>query len=276
MADARVAGAALVPGMPHLLADEAFGAESWKRLADANREVGERIRATDPDVIVVLSTQWFTVLGHQFQMDPHPKGDHVDENWYDYDFGHVSYDYNVDTEFTARWAQETERAGMQARLTNYDGFPIDIGTITASKLLDPHGELTAAQVSCNLYAEPQHLRDIGAAAVRTSELTDTRIFVLAVSGLSSGLIQEWIEPQNDRIFSDEHDRWNQRVLGLLQEGDVDTVMKIRDEYARAAAVDSQFRALAFLVGTGSLGSGAELLEYGHIWGTGAAVLYWDD
>ena len=55
--------AAIVPGMPHLLAADA--APSWAQLGAAVRATGERIRAAGAEVVVMMSTQWFTVLGHQ-------------------------------------------------------------------------------------------------------------------------------------------------------------------------------------------------------------------
>jgi hypothetical protein len=50
MADATIVGAALVPGMPHVLADAP--APSWKALGAAMREAGqtrEPVMATGPD-----------------------------------------------------------------------------------------------------------------------------------------------------------------------------------------------------------------------------------
>lgn len=270
--DDVVIGAALVPGLPHVLAREQ--AESWKRLGDAMGAVGDWLYRQRPDVVVVLSTQWFTVLGHQFQMDPNPRGRYVDENWYDFDYGHLSYDIPVDVDFTREWAEQTEADGFQARRTRYDGFPIDTGTIVGGNVLDPEGHLPVALVSCNLYAPADHLERIGAAAKRTAERRGQRIAVVAISGLSSGLIQEWIEPHEDRVSDPAHDQWNRTMLDLLANGEVDEVMARREDYARQAQVDSQFRAVAFLAGTGALATPAEVLEYGPIWGTGAAVLRW--
>lgn len=267
-----VVGAALVPGMPNLLA--ADPAPSWKLLADAAREAGRRLRAARPDAVVVLSTQWFTVLGHQFQTDPNPHGTHVDENWYDFDYGTLPFDLCTDVELAEAWAAEAERDGFQARRTRYEGFPIDVGTIVAGSLLDPERTLSTAQVSCNLYAAPEDLGRIGRAAVRAAQRLGRRVAVVAVSGLSSGLIQEWISPEADRIAVPEHDRWNRRVLDLLAAGRSDETLAVREQFAREAAADSQFRALAFLDGTGAVGGRAEVLAYGPIWGTGAAVVHW--
>ena len=41
------------------------------------RQAGEQIAALQPDVLVVYSTQWISVLGHSFQTNPNPKGLHV-------------------------------------------------------------------------------------------------------------------------------------------------------------------------------------------------------
>jgi 2-aminophenol/2-amino-5-chlorophenol 1,6-dioxygenase alpha subunit len=272
--DRAVVGAALVPGMPHLLAAEP--AQSWKLLADAAREAGRRLRAAGPDVFVVLSTQWFTVLGHQFQVDPNPRGGHVDENWYAYDYGSLDYDLRVDVGLTERWAAQAETMGFQARRTRYDGFPIDTGTITAGKLLDPDRSRPIALVSCNLYAAAGDLGRIAQAAVQAANDLGRRVAFVAVSGLSSGLIQRWIEPGEDRFEDAAHDAWNRRVLDLLAAGRLDEVLALRERYAREVQADSQFRAMAFLAGSGACDRPAQVLEYGPVWGTGAAVVTWLD
>ncbi|MGH2814329.1 MAG: 2-amino-5-chlorophenol 1,6-dioxygenase subunit alpha, partial [Actinomycetota bacterium] len=84
----------------------------------------------------------------------------------------------------------------------------------------------------------------------------------------------WITPDQDRFENAEHDRWNRKVLDAIRAGaDVGALIP---EYARAAQVDSQFRALAFLAGSGACDGQARVLEYGPVWGTGAAVVTWLD
>jgi 2-aminophenol/2-amino-5-chlorophenol 1,6-dioxygenase alpha subunit len=257
--------------MPHLRAAEP--APSWKRLGEAVQTLGSLLASARLDALLWMSTQWFTVLGHQFQLDPNPTGTRVDENWYGFDFGRIDYDLRVDCELAARWAEEAEAAGLQARRIRYDGFPIDTGTVAAAALFGPAGRLPMAMVSCNLYADAAAMGRIGAAGARAAEGLGRRVAVVAVSGLSSGLIQRWISPDEDDIDPD-HDRWNQRILDLLVAGDLDEAMRLRAEYATAAQADSQLRALAFLAGTGALTGPAEVVDYGHVWGTGAAVIAW--
>jgi 2-aminophenol/2-amino-5-chlorophenol 1,6-dioxygenase alpha subunit len=253
--------------MPHLLA--ADPAPSWRELAAATRTVGDRLRERGVEAVLLLSTQWFTVLGHQVQCDPHLTGTRTDENWYAYDYGHLRYDLAVDVELAHAWADRIDAAGLQARRTRYTGFPVDTGTVTAAALLGP---FPLAMVSCNLYADPDVLATVAAAGVAAAG--DRRVAVVAVSGLSSGLIPRWITPAEDRIAEPEHDRWNRKVLDALVAGD--DVAPLRAEFTRAAQADSQFRAHAFLTGSGAAGGGkAEVLAYGPIWGTGAAVVWWE-
>lgn len=265
-------GAAIVPGMPHLLAGDP--APSWRELSDATRAVGADLRAARPDVVVVLSTQWFTVLGHQVQLDPNPRGTRVDENWYAYDYGTLDYDLKFDVEFSEAWADAIDAEGLEARRTRYEGFPIDTGVVSARPLLDPDGALPIAQVSTNLYADPKDLSKLGAAALRAAVATDRTVAFVAISGLSSGLIQRWIEPHEDRFEDDGHDRWNRRMLDLLAAGKLSEALEQSTHYAREAQADSQFRALPFLAGTGCLTGNADVRAYGPVWGTGAAVVHW--
>ncbi|MFI5612609.1 hypothetical protein [Amycolatopsis sp. NPDC051903] len=271
MADPVVA-AALVPGMPQLLAKDP--APSWADLRAGVEQVGEEFREAGVDTVVLMSTQWFTVLGHQFQLDPNPRGERLDENWYAYDYGRVSYDLRVDTELTERWVELTAARGLQARRTHYDGFPIDTGTVTLSTLLDPGRRFRYAMVSCNLYAEVDSISTLGETAVAAAADRGRRVGVVVVSGLSAGLIQRWIQPSEDGIATPEQDKWNRRILDSLVRGEVGETLALREDFAREAAADSQFRALAFLLGAGVLTSPGELLAYGPIWGTGAAVVSW--
>jgi 2-aminophenol/2-amino-5-chlorophenol 1,6-dioxygenase alpha subunit len=55
---------------------------------------------------------------------------------------------------------------------------------------------------------------------------------------------------------------------------VDEALAVREEYSEQALGDSQLRALPFLHGAGALTGPADVLEYGPVWGTGNAVLYW--
>ncbi|MEV0972537.1 hypothetical protein [Microtetraspora glauca] len=266
------AGAVLMPGMPQLLA--ADPAPVWAELTAESKHVGTLLRDAGAETLVVLSTQWFTVLGHQVQLDPRLRGVRVDENWYDFDYGTMPYDLRTDVELAEQWAKEIERTGLEARRTHYEHFPIDTGMIVATGLLDPADTLPVVQVSCNLYAGVEAISTLGRAVMDAASAVGRRVAVVAVSGLSSGLIQQWITPGEDHVESARNEEWDRRVLGLLAEGRFGEVMELREQYAREAQADSQLRALAFLEGTGQVNRPADVRAYGPLWGTGGAVVHW--
>ena len=177
----------------------------------------------------------------------------------------------IDVELAHAWADAIDAAGLQARRTRYDGFPIDTGTVTASRLLDPDGRGRWAIVSCNLYADPSAMGAVARAGVRAAG--DRRVAVVAVSGLSSGLIPRWITPDQDRFENAEHDRWNRKVLDAIRAGA--DVGALAAEYARGrrrwTASSGRY---AFLAGSGAVDGPGEVLAYGPVWGTGAAVVWW--
>jgi 2-aminophenol/2-amino-5-chlorophenol 1,6-dioxygenase alpha subunit len=64
------------------------------------------------------------------------------------------------------------------------------------------------------------------------------------------------------------------MLDLLAAGRLEEALERSPDFAREAQADSQFRALAFLAGTGCLTHSADVRAYGPVWGTGAAVVHW--
>ena len=70
-----------VPPHPHplLAADQNKG---WGELRAAYDECRKRIEESDADVILIYSTTWPSIVGHQFQVQPEPEGVHVDDDFH--------------------------------------------------------------------------------------------------------------------------------------------------------------------------------------------------
>src|SRR4051812_33557503 len=67
----------IVPGQPHpLLAPDKN--PGWASLRASYEAVGREVERSGAELILVYSTQWFSVIGHLFQVDPRPKWTLVD------------------------------------------------------------------------------------------------------------------------------------------------------------------------------------------------------
>jgi 2-aminophenol/2-amino-5-chlorophenol 1,6-dioxygenase alpha subunit len=270
VARGEVVGAYLVPGLAPL----AVGPEAgpWAELRRACRAASSSIDRLRPDVLVVWSSQWISVLGHLYQALPNPKGVHVDENWHA--MGDLPFDVRVDVELVRAAVAATETRGLQARGVAYEGFPLDTGTLVADRFLNAAARPLAC-VSCNIYAGAEEERTLGAAAAAAVTSLGRRAVTVCVSGLSGHVSTRDVEPGEDRVGA-EDDAWNRRMLDAIAAGENARAEEMAPEFVRAAGADMMFKGFSWLLGTmGRADARGKVLGYGPLWGTGAAVVEWD-
>jgi len=258
----------LVPGLPHpLLRPDNL---PWGQLASAYKRAGRAMAAAKPETILLYSTQWLAVLDELWQTRPHVTGLHVDENWYEY--GDLPFDLRIDTELAHACVAATRQIGVTSKPVNYDGFPIDTGTIVADAFLN---EAKAPIVLCanNIYHDWDTTVRLGRVTARQAEEMGRRYAVVGVGGLSAGMFREEIAIRDDHILDPETDRWNRRVLDLIERGDAGGLKQALPDYAKAAKPDMGFKHMAFLLGAlDEAFYGARVHGYGPIYGSGAAVV----
>jgi 2-aminophenol/2-amino-5-chlorophenol 1,6-dioxygenase alpha subunit len=261
----------VVPGQPHpLLAPEKN--PGWASLRRSFEAVGKEIERSGAELILVYSTQWFSVIGHLFQVDPKPSWTLVDANWYE--LGEIPYEFRVDPEFGKLYAKICKEHGMQAATVNYHGFPVDTGTVVALKLLNPNNAIPASMVSCNIYAEREETRALGYAARAAIEAYGKKTIVVAVTNLSNRYEVAEIDPANDRISSQKDDEWNRKILEMLGEGRLEDVGQVARDFAREANADMGFKAIWWLgavLGEHNRYDG-KVWDYQPVWGTGNAIV----
>ena len=157
--------------------------KGWQSLHDSYTEIRKEIEEQDADMILYFSTQWLSVIGYMFQGDPSPKWTHVDHNFHD--LGSMSYEFKIDADFAKTYANEVSDLGFTTKVVNYNGFPIDTGTIVAQKLLNPNNKFPAAMVSCGLYAEKEETTQLGQAAGWALHKAGKKAIAVLVSNLSN-------------------------------------------------------------------------------------------
>jgi enamine deaminase RidA (YjgF/YER057c/UK114 family)/aromatic ring-opening dioxygenase catalytic subunit (LigB family) len=266
----RVVRGYIVPGMPHpLLCPESnAGYASIRRHLEAIRD---EIEQTDADLLLLYSTQWLSVIGHQIQAHPQARWRHVDPEWHE--LGDMPYTFHFDAAFGAAYQSTATHRGLHARTVAYDGFPIDTGSVVALSLLNPDNRIPASIVSCNMYADRAETLVLGKAAQDALQHTGRKAIAVAVTALSNRWFTEPIAPQEDRISSLKDDEWNRKLLEILEEGRLEDVAQLARSFTSQANGDQKLKAiwwLAALMGQHNNYAG-EVLDYQAIWGTGAAV-----
>jgi 2-aminophenol/2-amino-5-chlorophenol 1,6-dioxygenase alpha subunit len=257
-----------MPGLPHLVSE--IVSPVWQPIREACKKAGERVKAENPDVIVIYSAQWMSVLGHSFQTDPNPTGYHVDENWHDVvDF---PFSFQVDVTLAKRAAEKAQSKGLATKEVNYQGFPVDTGTLVVMKYLNPDNKIPVMIVSSNVYCGREDSEKLGEAVQEALAEQGKKAVLVTCSALSHRFHTEELDPAQDKLARPEDDAWNQKMLTLIQSGKNKEAADLGPEYAQAVAPEMMFKGFYWMMGAlGHPDTPAELLAYGPVWGTGAAV-----
>lgn len=271
LVDPQIARGYVVPGKPHpLLCPER--AEPWQKLRDAFEAVRREIEHTEADLLLLYSTQWLSVIGHQIQADPNPEWTLVDQEWHD--LGDMPYSFRVDADYAAAYQRTATSRGLHARTVAYHGFPVDTGTVVALKLLNPDNRLPACVVSCNMYADRAETLVLGKAARDALREQGKRAIAISVTALSNRMFTRPIVPSQDRVSAIKDDEWNRKIVEILAEGRLEDVSQHAREFTAQAHADQKMKAiwwLAALMGQTNRYEG-RVFDYQPLVGTGAAVV----
>lgn len=263
-----VVSAFLVPGNPLPLLKE--DNPPWKILADAARLAGDALAASKPDVLLIYSTQWLAVLDELWQTRRHSSGIHVDENWYEY--GDLKMDVWADVELAAACISAANDAGISSRAVDYDGFPIDTGTIVANSFLNADGSIPAVIAANNLYHDFAKTELLGRIAAEQAELAGKRVAVIAIGGLSASYFDKIIDISTDQIVNKSDDIANEALLREMEKGGADNLRQHIAEMNQATKTDMGLKHLGWLLGCIGEFKGAIVHGYGATYGAGAAIV----
>lgn len=263
----------VLPGVPQILL-AAHQNRGWQKIKEAFARLREDLETKEVDGLLLYSTYWSSVIGHQIQADPNPKWVHVDEVFHD--LGSIPYELKIDAEFAEDLKKNCLSRGLHARTINYKGFPIDTGSIVVAKLLNADNRWPMGILSSNIYADRAETVVFGKAARDSIVKSGKRIVPIAVTSLSNRIHQDWVEPKDDKIYSLKDQEWNAKMLEFLEAGRLEDVSQLSRQFHKEARVHkvSNFKPfwwLSAVMGQNNLYSG-KVYEYQPVFGSGAAVI----
>lgn len=263
----------VLPGLPHPLLCPEKNA-GYKRLRSAFEKVRAEIAESDADLLVIYSTMWPSVIGHQIQANPDAKWTHVDELFHD--LGSIPYQFKFDQKFAEKLNEHARSKGLHTRTVNYHGFPIDTGSVTALKLINPDNKLPTIIESSNVYADRVETVVLGKATREMIEKENRKAIVVVISTLSNRLHTDFIDHKKDKIHSLKDDEWNRKLLEFFEEGRLEDVSQLSRQIQREARVRKvvNFKSMwwmAAVMGQTNKYAG-EVYAYEPVEGTGSAVI----
>ena len=263
----------VLPGLPHLVLTPDAN-PGWKKVRQAMDKVRKEIGAADADVLILYSTYWPSIIGHQIQSRPEPEFVHVDDEFHE--LGSIPYKFRMDEAFAQAYVAAAKERKLTARTVNYNGFPIDTGSVVVLKLINPNNRLPAVIVSSNIYSDRAETLVLGKAGRDALAKTGKKAIAISITSLSNRLHDHFIDPKDDKINSLKDQEWNQKFLEFLEAGRLEDASQLSRQFHREARVNKvanfkPFWWLASIMGQSNRYKG-EVFEYQPIMGSGAAVV----
>lgn len=263
----------ILPGLPQpLLTPNAN--PGYQKLRDAFTQVAKRIDELNPDVIMIYSTMWPSILGHQIQGRKKIEWTHVDDDFHD--LGSIRYSFDMDADLAREICKNGETRGLQMKFVDYHGFPLDTGSVVALELINKNNKRPAVIVSSNIYADRAETVVLAKACRDALKEQNKTAVAIVVSTLSNRLHQTVIDPKDDKINSLKDNEWNQKVLEFLSKGRLEDVAQLSRQIQKEARVKkvNNFKPMWWLssvMGPHNRYTG-EVLAYEAVYGTGSAVV----
>lgn len=288
-----IAAGYLAPHPPHLVFGEnppqnqPKSRGGWEALRWAYEECRQNIKKMKPDVILVHSPHWQTVVGHHVTVVPKLSGLSVDPI-----FPHLfryNFEMDVDVELAEAIVDSAKEKGLVAKKMANPNFRVDYGTIVSLHMLNPDWDIPVVAISANnspyFYDHDtgqDEMTKLGMATREAIEKTGRKAVLAASNTLSHLHFSEEPNPElpedmsREHVFSQAQYEWDVRVINLLREGKLEEFFEIMPQFMEEAFAEIKAGSLTWMLhAMGMPKIGAQLYGYGTVIGTGNAVMEWD-
>ena len=290
MAKGSIIAGVLAPHPPHLVygenppQNEPRSECGWEVLRWSYERLRKDLLPKKPDVLIVHSPHWMTVVGHHVLGLPHFKGLSVDPifpNLFRY-----RYDLDVDVDLSQAISAECRELGLVSKVMRNPDFRVDYGTITTCHLVNPGWDIPIVSISSNnspyYFSNEvgmQQMTLLGQATRKAIEASGKRCVLLASNSMSHRHFVT--EPEIPEDMSHEHVYhhgqylWDMKILKLMKAGYAQEVLDILPEFIDMTCAEVKAGALTWMLSAlGVPDYPAEVYGYGTVIGTGNAVVAW--
>jgi 2-aminophenol/2-amino-5-chlorophenol 1,6-dioxygenase beta subunit len=289
----RILGGWLAPHPPHLVygenppQNEPRSRGGWEPLRWAYDNCRAKLKAERPDVILVHSPHWQTVVGHHVLAVPRLEGLSVDPifpHLFRYRFG-----MDVDVELATAIHDEAKGLGLTAKKMTNPNFRVDYGTIVSLHMMNPDWDIPVVAISANnspyFYDDDvaqDEMTKLGEATKRAIEKTGRKAVLAASNTLSHFHFSR--EPNaelpedmsREHVFSQPQYEWDVRIIDLMRAGKTKELMALLPAFMREAFAEVKAGSLTWMLAAmGFPEIPATFHGYGTVIGTGNAVMEWD-
>lgn len=257
-------------GVSHIMFSRAVEPEMADRVFDGYAEVGRRVRASRPDLVVMISGDHLLNLGGGIQV---PFGVGIGAEWTAFgDMGIPQRPRPGQPEFARGLARFLAQAEFDVAMFDSDAFHPDHGYTCPMLFNDPGHQLPYVPVHIDInqnVPSAERCWRLGEAIgryVREQRPSAERVVIEATGGLS-----HWLRMEGDGTIAEEFDLW---TLDRIVAGDLDALRQLTTEEIFERAGNGGLELLFWLTMLAAVGDAptAEKVFYEPMvkWNTGLA------
>ena len=263
---AGVIASAVVPHTPRM-ANEEEAPDFTRPLIAGAREIGEALRALNPDLFVVNSTHWVSTFNWYATCQALHEGVCVADEAPDMISG-IPYRRTGDPDFARAFIDTLSEHGMPCAANTTEHFHWDYGSLVPLLYLDPENAVPVVLIPTVVMADLDEAVEVGRLVHSAAERAGMRVVHISSTALSHELVRgpaQWL--------TDERRAMDQRFIELTCAGDIAALKAWLPEYSRDAVVEMGGRVAATFLGSlDALGdvtlSGRQYGDYGQSSGSG--------
>ena len=283
----------LAPHPPHLVyaenprQNEPKSRGGWETLRHGYQACRQSLIDKKPDVIIVHSPHWQTVVGHHVLCVPKLKGLSVDPI-----FPHLfryHFEMSVDCDLARAIYDEGQALGLTMQKMENPQFRVDYGTIVTLHMMNPNWDIPVIGISANnspyFYDDDvaqEEMLKLGEATRHAVEKTGRRAVLAASNTLSHLHFSKEPNPDlpedmsKEHIFSQPQYEWDMKIIEMLKRGNLDDYFKVLPQYMRETFAELKAGGLTWMLSAmGMPKIEAKFHAYGSVIGTGNAIMEWD-
>lgn len=281
----------LSPHPPHLVyaenheRNEPRSEGGWEVIRWGYDRLRKKLKADPPDVLLVHSPHWQTVVGHHVLGLDEFHGLSVDPI-----FPHLfryRYDLKVDVDLSLAIANKGRAQGLYMKVMKNPDFRIDYGSIISLHMVNPDWNIPVVCISSNnspYYFSNEvgqkEMAKLGTATAQAVEESGKKAWLLASNSLSHRHFTWEAEIPEDmskeHIYHHGQYLWDMKMLELMRSGKSQELLDCLPEFFDMAMAEVKAGALAWMLHALNVPDyPAEVHSYGSVIGTGNAVVEWD-
>ncbi len=244
--------AAKITHVPSMFISEEDGPHKGCRqpAIDGLKAIGERIRETDVDTVIIADTHWLVNAGYHINANTDCSGIYTSTEFPHF-IRNLEYRYTGDAELGNAIAETASQMGTFTRChTDVPSLGLQYGTLVPLRFMEIGDPIRIVSIAAWIYdAELSESRVMGEAVRRAVEASDRKVAFLASGSLSHRIAPNRVV--DDYLFRNSspfNEKTDLMVLDMWKQGRIREFLAMLPQYAQDCSGEGNMHDTAMLFG----------------------------